>query len=542
MMNDLINNLFKRLLLFGLFLMHTWCLWAQTPQVPREIYFADLTIRINEQARREIQLDVDALHRNPGYFKIKADRAKLYMPLIERELKEIGVPDEVKYLVIQESGLIADAVSTSNAVGFWQFKQGTAEEVFLRVDNQVDERKNIVSSSRGAALYLKKHNAQLDNWMCAVVSYQMGLGGAKSYFGNQYNGKKVIDIDRNSHWYFKKFLAHKVAFEGQSMMLASNPGYLEEVRIQGPTTLKALAPRLGVSESHLKEYNKWAVKGDIPGDKVYSVVFVKEGMPSNSPIIAERSSGPPATQSTFYGANSNFPKITGNQQNATRPNQIKVNNINGIMAASTSTQENFADKIGMKENKFRKINDLERGARVESGKYYYLEKKKSEANVATHVVLPGEGLWSISQKYGIKLSSLKAKNRIRSDRDLKPGMILNLQEHRKRGEKIPMVPGQEFRKIVEAGNQQTVQPAANQISQPVREQPRYEPSQPAPSTSTAPSPQASSPSKIIHTVVQGETLYRLSITYGVSVDDIKRWNNLPDNNIKIGQKITIHKP
>jgi membrane-bound lytic murein transglycosylase D len=539
MMNYLTNNLFKRLFLFGLFLMHSWCLWAQIPQVPREIYFADLTIKINEQARREIQLDVDALHRNPNYFKIKADRAKLYMPLIERELKEIGVPDEVKYLVIQESGLIADAVSTSNAVGFWQFKQGTAEEVFLRVDNQVDERKNIVSSSRGAALYLKKHNAQLDNWMCAVVSYQMGLGGAKSYFGNQYNGKKVIDIDRNSHWYFKKFLAHKVAFEGQSMMLASNSGYLEEVRIQGPTTLKALAPRLGVSESHLKEYNKWALNGNIPGDKIYPVVFVKEGMPSNSPIIAEGSSGPPVNQSTFYGANSNFPKITGNQQNATRPNQIKVNNINGIMAASTSTQGNFAEKIGMKENKFRKINDLDRGARVESGKYYYLEKKKSEADVATHVVLPRESLWSISQKYGLKLSSLKAKNRIRSDRDLKPGMILNLQEHRKRGENIPMVPGQEFRKIVEAGNQPTGQPSPTQNPQPVREQPRYQPAQ---STPVAPAPQASSPTKITHTVVQGETLYRLSQTYGVTVDEIKRWNNLSDNNIKIGQKITIHKP
>jgi membrane-bound lytic murein transglycosylase D len=538
-MKNLTNNLLRGLFLLSFLLFNSLGLWAQIPQVPREIYFADLTIRINEQARREIQLDVDALHRNPNYFKVKMERANLYMPLIERELREVGVPDDIKYLVIQESGLIADAVSTSNAVGFWQFKQGTAEEVFLRVDNQVDERKNIVSSSRGAALYLRKHNAQLDNWMCALVSYQMGLGGAKSYFGNQFSGKKVIDLDRNSHWYFKKFLAHKVAFEGQNKVLVSNSGYLEEVRIQGPTTLKALAPRLGVSESHLKEYNKWAANGNIPGDKTYSVVYVKEGIPSTTPIIAQSSSSSNLPGNPSYSGNSNFPKITGNQQNATRPNQIKVNNIKGVMAASTVAQEDFADKIGMKENKFRKVNDLDKGAKVETGKYYYLEKKKSNAEVEKHVVLPGETLWSISQKYGIKLSSLKAKNRIRSDRDLKAGMILNLQDHRKRGENIPMVPAQEYRRIVEVNNSQTVQPTASQTTQPVKEQPVY---QPARSSQPTPAPQVSSTTRHTHTVVQGETLYRLSQTYGVSVDDIKKWNNLPDNNIKIGQKITILKP
>ena len=214
--------------------------FAQIPQVPAEIEFADLIVRINPQARREIQLDVDAQYRNPSYFKIKQDRVNLYLPLIERELREAGVPLDLKYLAIQESGLISDAVSTSNAVGFWQFKQGTAEEVFLRVDNQVDERQNIVSSTKGAALYLQKHNKTFDNWMCALVSYQMGLGGAKAYFGTQYNGKRVVDIDRNSHWYFKKFLAHKIAFENQIGIFVSNSSQqLVEVKVQGPTTLSS---------------------------------------------------------------------------------------------------------------------------------------------------------------------------------------------------------------------------------------------------------------------------------------------------------------
>ncbi|TVP52904.1 MAG: LysM peptidoglycan-binding domain-containing protein [Mongoliibacter sp.] len=511
---------------------------AQIPQVPREMQFADLLVRINEQARREIQLDVDALYRNPSYFRMKAERASLFMPYVEREFRNAGVPEDLKYLVIQESGLISDAVSSSNAVGFWQFKQGTAEEVFLRVDNQVDERKNIVSSSKGAALYLKKHNQSFDNWMCALVSYQMGLGGAKSYFGTQYNGKRVVELDRNSHWYFKKFLAHKVAFEGQLGMLVSNTGFLEEARIQGPTTLKAIAPRLGVTESHLKEYNTWASRGNIPGDKVYSIMYVKEGLPQANPAVIQREVSTQNTQQVqkVVTTASSFPRVTGNTQKANQPDQIQVNNIDGVLAEKNTSQEAFTDRIGMRERRFRRINDLDKDEDVEAGQYYYTRPKKGKAEVEEHVVQPGETLWSISQMYGIKLSSLKSKNRIREDRDLRAGMILNLRQPRKRGEEIPFVPASEYKKIMATS-----------------EQPAATAPQNVPANSSTHAPESNNAGqttgtnfnnsqRIVHTVLQGETLFRLSQKYGVSVDEIRRWNNLTDNTIKVGQRITINKP
>lgn len=525
-MNKL-NTLKRNLLICFAFLIGPMAV-AQIPQVPNELRFADLTIRINEQARREIQSDVDALYRSPTYFRAKAERVNLYLPLVERELRDAGVPTDFKYLVIQESSLIPDAVSTSNAVGFWQFKQGTAEEVYLRVDNQVDERKNIVSSTQGAARYLKKNNVQFDNWMCALVAYQMGLGGARGYFGTQYNGKKVVEIDRNSHWYFKKFLAHKVAFESPTVMLASNSGYLEEIRVQGPTTLKALAPRLGVTEAHLKEYNKWTAKGNIPDDRPYSIVYLREGTPQARPAIAQtQPTLQPAVTTISTLSNTAYPKVTGNQTNATQPNQIKVNNIEGIKAASTTTQENFTDEIGIKENKFRRINDLEKDEKIEAGQYYYTKAKKTRAEEEQHVVLPGETLWSISQMYGIKLSALKAKNRINNDGDLKAGMMLNLRDHLKRGEEIPIVPATEFKKVIAYNNQQptTVNSSQNATA------PVY-----------SPAPSSTSPKVTIHTVIQGENLFRIGQKYGVTVDDIKKWNGLSNNDIKIGQKLTINKP
>ncbi|WP_304516936.1 LysM peptidoglycan-binding domain-containing protein [Cecembia rubra] len=578
-MKNLKNYLFRILFIQILILSYSFEIMAQVPQVPKEMRFADLTLRINEQARREIQLDVDALHRNQNYFKAKADRANLYLPLVERELRDSGVPEDFKYLVIQESSLIPDAVSSSNAVGFWQFKQGTAEEVFLRVDNQIDERKNIVSSTKGAALYLKKNNAQFDNWMCALVSYQMGLGGAKAYFGSQFNGKKVIDVDRNSHWYFKKFLAHKIAFENHAgANFVSNTGYLEEIRVQGPSSVRELSNRLGVSEEHLREYNKWIGRGEIPNDKTYSVVYLKQGTPPSRPIVAQRENSGSAPQQS-QAISTGFPRISGNQQNSTSPRQIRVNNIEGIRAANSAPQSSFAEQIGMKPGKFRKLNDLGKNDPVVAGQYYYTEKKSTKAEVANHVVMPGETLWSISQKYGIRLAALKAKNRIRDDLDLSPGMILNLQEPRKRGEDFVMVSGSEYRKMLEAlsanQNNTSTAPAPSQSSttspqpstpvnpsaapanrnpEPVRTEPsRTEPARtetytparvPEPTRSSEPVNRTGPTSNLgsgrtVHTVAAGETLFRISQNYGVSVDDLKRWNNLSDNNIKVGQQIII---
>lgn len=525
------KNNYKTLLPFILILLFAQAAFAQIPQVPAELQFADIIVRINPQARREIQLDVDAQYRNPTYFQVKKKRVDLYMPIIEQVLRDAGVPEDLKYLVIQESGLIADAVSTSNAVGFWQFKQGTAEEVFLRVDGQIDERKNIVSSTKGAALYLDKNNNSFDNWMCAMVSYQMGLGGAKAYFGTTYNGKKVVDIDRNSHWYFKKYLAHKIAFQDQLGSFVSNER-LVVTKVQGPTTFKILAKKYGVTEEHLEEYNMWAKNGKIPGDRVYSLVYLSSGsLPVKPAIVIETlpetntTATSPANQKAYRQADS-YPRVAGNTTKANQPDQITVNNLDGVQAPQTTTLSKLSDRVGVREGKLRRLNDLQKGERIEAGEYYYTEKKSGSAEVSTHIVRPGETLWSISQKYGIKLSSLKAKNRIREDRDLKAGMVLNLQEHRKRGEDIPIVKVNTTPPKGSVISSTQVSPSTPAVSNPVTK----------PTTST-------SQSKNYHTVSSGETLFAISKKYGVTIDQLKKWNNIGSQNIiSVGQKLVIFNP
>ena len=146
-----------------------------------------------------------------------------------------------------------------------------------------------------------------------------------------------------------------------------------------------------------------------------------------------------------------------------------------------------------------------------------------------HVVMPGETLWEISQIYGIRLHSLKAKNRIYKDADLKQGMILKLHEYRKRNEDISYAPS---RPLQTANTQRPVD-----VPREVQSSSSTGPSVPKNEPHVARTQQS-----LKHTVQAGETLYAISRQYQVTVDELRRWNNLNSESIlSIGQLIVIKK-
>ena len=221
--------------------------------------FAGMTLTIRDDARREIQKDVNAMTQSPKHHNIKVERAKTYFPIIEKVFEEERVPDDFKYLALQESALIADAVSVSNAVGFWQFKDFTAVEMGLRVDKEIDERLNIVSSSRAAARYIKKNNFYFNNWIFALQAYQMGAGGAMKSLPKNLSGAKNMEITSATYWYVKKYLAHKIAFEG----VVEGAGQVKAIPYENHSSklLTDIAKEVSVSEEELKSYNKWTKSG-----------------------------------------------------------------------------------------------------------------------------------------------------------------------------------------------------------------------------------------------------------------------------------------
>jgi hypothetical protein len=119
-------------------------------------------------------------------------RSGRYMPFIEETLKQNNMPEDLKYLAIIESSLISHVSSSKGAKGYWQFMEETGKRYGLKVDSDVDERRNFFSSTNAAISYLKKLYEYFGSWTLAAAAYNMGEEGLKTETmvqkeGNYYN-------------------------------------------------------------------------------------------------------------------------------------------------------------------------------------------------------------------------------------------------------------------------------------------------------------------------------------------------------------------
>lgn len=500
---------------------------AQTPQVPHKMQFAGITLTIRDDARREIQKDVDMLTRSPKHLNIKVERAKTYFPIIEKIFEEERVPDDFKYLVLQESALISDAVSVSNAVGFWQFKDFTAIEMGLRVDKEVDERMNIVSSSRAAAKYLKKNNYYFNNWVYALQAYQMGAGGVMKAVTDYESGAKHMEITSKTYWYVKKYLAHKVAYEHA----VNGPGEVKMLTLvnQQKKSLSELAKEFALDEEELKAYNKWVRNNTIPGDRAYTVAIPSVG--NNKGLAnAVAKASKPGEQPVRIDA----------KPATAKEERLVVNGIPAMKAHGNETITAFAKRAGMDLSYFLKCNDLSISDRLIAGEYYYLKKKKARASVPQHVVMKEDNLWSISHRYGVQLQKLKKYNAVAEVRE---GMIVFLAGKGTSPKKFDV--SETIQVDTESTFNWAVKPEVLQTSTTPVIVVAPEVLQPERSTSPVDTTsQAGTPEVVInpteHTVNAGETLYAISKKYKVGVMELVNWNNLNlETGIKTGQVLRL---
>ena len=487
----------------------------EVPQVPHKLNFAGITLTIRDDARREIQKDVDALWQSPKHFNIKAERAKTYFPIIEKIFAEERVPDDFKYLVLQESALIADAVSVSNAVGFWQFKDFTAMEMGLRVDDTIDERMNIASSSRGAAKYIKKNNYQFNNWVYALQAYQMGAGGVLRSVKDTESGAKHMDITSSTYWYVKKFLAHKIAFEKVVNEKPQQPVSTWETNQQ--RTVEELANDLSITSEELMAYNKWIRKGSIPADRTYAVIVP---LPENKL----------PTQTTPVA----IAKKQETQTNAVDHSFITINGVPALKAQNGESMTSLAKRAGVSLPSFMTYNDLQGHEKMVPGTYYYAASKKSKAAQSQVLAREGDNLWTISQQYAVSVSKLKKYNRTESIQTT-PGQVIWMASKMPKKSKVDR--SQEPSIAVDdryftwgaTPEKSALASVTAQAAATNEEAFKYE----EPKTSTP----------VVHIVQAGENIHAIAKKYGLAPRDLATWNNLGDNwDLAHGQELRLQEP
>ena len=256
--------------------------------LPDTLNFADEKISLSSPDLKE-RLDRELLVNTywQSNMMLLLKRANKYFPTIEKILKEEGVPSDLKYLSVIESGL-ENAISPAGAKGFWQIMRTTGKEYGLEVNSNVDERYHIELSTRMATKYLKKAKNKFGSWTLAVASYNRGIRGIQRNL-NQQKVENYFDLrlGKETSRYVFRVLAVKEIIENPMKY-----GYVYDhtdlyypvpVRYHGLDTaisnLATFAKKMGVNYKILKIHNPWLLQNHLNNKsrKYYEIAIPEKG-------------------------------------------------------------------------------------------------------------------------------------------------------------------------------------------------------------------------------------------------------------------------
>lgn len=206
-------------------------------------------------------------------------RSERYIPMMKEVLKKNGLPEDLVYLAMIESGFTPHAVSVASAVGPWQFISGTGKRYDLRIDQWIDERRDPLKSTVAAALYLKQLYAMFNNdWYLAAAGYNAGENKILRAI-DRYNTRDFWEISKGSYLkretkeYVPKLLAAAIIAKEPARYGFADVAYLppiefDTVAIPARTDLEVAAKLINVDYKTLKELNpelrRWCTPPDYP--------------------------------------------------------------------------------------------------------------------------------------------------------------------------------------------------------------------------------------------------------------------------------------
>ena len=413
-----------------------------------------------------------------------------YMPFFEQALEKEGVPLELKYLPVIESALNPDAVSRVGATGLWQFMLTTAKGLGLEVNSIIDERRDPIRSSEMAAKYLKQLYNIYGDWSLAIASYNCGPGNVNKALrragGTADKKKDFWDIyfylPQETRGYVPAFIAANYVMtyykdHNLGKSLARRPILTDTIHVNKRVHFEQISAVLNIPMEELRVLNPQYRKDEIPGDirpyaltlpsqQIYSYIVSEDSIVAhNAALYARRDVVVPVDPST-------------------------VSNDDG----ETTT------KLVVKYHKVRR----------------------------------NETISMVARKYGVSVSSIKKWNGLRSSR-LKRGQTLKINTYKKVRVEQPETEEEETVDVEETVVAETTPVAAPQKKkkQTTPEAAPHKKKKETPTTTTTPR----NPER--HKVQRGETLASIAGQYGVTIADIREWNDLKSDNIMAGQVLVV---
>ncbi|MCU0584129.1 MAG: LysM peptidoglycan-binding domain-containing protein [Syntrophales bacterium] len=392
---------------------------------------SEIPLIMNADVEKEIR-SFQTVERS--FFERSYERAGYYLPIMKQQLRQAGIPEELAWLPLVESGFQVHALSKARALGPWQFIPSTGYKYGLNRDLYIDERMNVEKSTQAAIAYLTDLHGLFGDWLTALAAYNCGEGRVLKVISRQ-------QIDYLDHFwdlyrqlpyetarYVPRFLAtlHIVKNPKKFGMNLPDPYAkpiaFETVRTNRTMKLFDIACQLGISTDTLVMLNP-ELRHQITPDRPYDLK-IPQGMGQQYALVADqiKESKPPAPPERERKTKVVKYKVKQGDTVATISKRF------GVSSKSLMTANGMKSEGQLTTGKVLKIpvKTKEKGTAVASGKKGKSKKAAAEPAVVKHTVKKGETLTQIAKRYGTTPGAIQKMNHLQTSQ-LKSGQVLKIR-------------------------------------------------------------------------------------------------------------------
>jgi membrane-bound lytic murein transglycosylase D len=393
---------------------------------------SEIPLIMNADVEKEIR-SFQTIERN--FFERSYERSGYYLPIMKQQLRQAGLPEELAWLPLVESGFQVNALSRARALGPWQFIPSTGYKYGLNRDLFIDERMSVEKSTQAAIAYLTDLHGLFGDWLTALAAYNCGEGRVLKVISRQ----QINYLDHfwdlyqmlpyETARYVPRFLAtlHIVKNPKKYGMdlvePVAKPIPFETVKTLKPMKLSDIAGQMGSSADIFVLLNP-ELRHQMTPDKPYDLK-IPRGMAQQYAQVADqiKESRPPTPPERERKTKVVKYKVKHGDTVASISKKF------GVSSKSLLASNGMKSESQLTEGKILKITvkTREKGAHIASSKKGK-SKKSAAAEPATikYTVKKGETLTQIARRYNTTPTEIKKMNNL-SGNQLKSGQVLKIK-------------------------------------------------------------------------------------------------------------------
>jgi len=463
----------------------------------------DLPIDANEQVAASIHFfQTRGRETWTAWMRRSGRYREIILPILRKE----GLPEDLLFLAMIESGFNPRAYSRAHAVGLWQFMSATGKREGLTIDHWVDERRDPVRSTKAAATHLRGLYKRFGDWRLAAAAYNSGSGRVRRAIDKA--GSRdfwALDLPRETRNYVPLLMAAAVIAKspetfGFQLPEPETPIRWDEVQLKRFVHLETASGLLG-PKADLRQLNPELRRPITPPMAKNYHLKVPPG--TGKRLLAQLAKLPASAQPGVY--------------------EYAVQRGDNLWT--------IARAFGVSSSMIADANDVRGDGLIRPGQTLYIPVQggRPPANGLTHSVRSGESLWTIAKRFGTSVADLRRWNGL-TESVIRPGQKLTVGSQPTRlvtANRRVTTTDDRGRPTHQVRDGESLWSIARQYDVRIHQLRTWNA---LPSSLIKPGQQlyvsGAEEAVSIYTVVRGDTLYSIARKFGLDANDIAQQNNM----------------